>query len=54
MNRLSALSMIIGLAMMASGCAVGTASSPDQGRSQPAYATERARDAQGGGGGGGY
>jgi hypothetical protein len=54
MNRLIALLMIIGLATMAGGCTVATASNPDLDRSQPAYATERARDAQGGGGGGGY
>ena len=54
MNRLTALLMIIGLTTLTGGCAVGTVSNPDQGRSQPTYATERARDAQGGGGGGGY
>jgi len=52
MNRLTVL-LIIGLATLVGGCAVGAASNPDQGHSQPSYATERGRDAQGGGGGGG-
>jgi hypothetical protein len=53
MNGLAGLLVLLILATLLSGCAVGAVSNPDQRITQPTYATDRARDTQGGGGGGG-
>jgi hypothetical protein len=53
MNGLAGLLALLILATLLSGCAVGAVSNSDQRITQPTYATDRARDAQGGGGGGG-